>query len=909
MFDDSLPGKLPGKHHITIRSDVCPTVQACRRVPLALLPRVKEKLEAMERNGIIIKRDGPTAWVNSMLIVEKKDGSIRLCIDPRELNKAIMREHFSVPTFDDVLPQLSGKKIFSIIDMKDGFWHVELDDESSKLVTFNTPFGRYSFTRLPFGISSAPEVFQKRAQQAFGDIQGVAIVFDDIIIAASSMEEHDNILRQLLERARQVNVRFNRSKLQLTVQSVVYLGHVVSSNGISPDPSKVRAIVDFPPPTSREDLMRFNGMATYVSRYIPNFAGITFPYRQLLKKDAPWTWAEPQQEAFNKIKQLISSAPVLSHYDQSKQLVIQTDASSKGLGSCLLQDGHPITFASRALTDCETRYAQIEKELLAIVFACERFTHYVYGREVLVQSDHKPLESIFSKPLSSTTPRLQRMMIRLGRYRLHIRYTPGKEMHIADALSRAYLCEVTSPAEKDLAEELDVLVHAILSHMPEDGNKLQEIRSATADDPVLSQVARFTTEGMPTSWKTLPAEFKQYRQILPDLYTVDGIILKDRRMVIPLVQRPDLIRKLHASHMGIEKTKQLARQYYYWPGMDYDIEIWVRRCSTCNANKRKQTKQPLIQHPVPEYPWQKVGCDVFTSRGQDYVIVVDYFSKFAEVARLKRKTAETIISKLKTIFSRFGVPETVMADNVPFASREFQKFASSWNFRIVTSSPNHPQSNGQAERAIQTVKKLMKKARESGEDIEKAFLHLRATPLSGTAVSPAQLLFNRPIRTDLPAMPGSPRTDREKRDQLIRKQEVERKHADRGSRPLQTLSTGETVRIQLGNELVLGRVLDEVPGAPRSYRVATADGQELRRTRLHLHQTLEKTPHINTTGHQEDLVTAFQEAAESSMIPAPPPSPPETKPSDPVTQPPAAPAPPPPRRSTRTRRQPKRFSP
>lgn len=887
-------------------------------MPLALLPKVKEKLEAMERNGIIIKRDEPTAWVNSMLVVEKKDGSIRLCIDPRELNKAIMREHHSVPTFDDVLPQLSGKKFFSIIDMKDGFWHVELDNESSKLVTFNTPFGRYSFTRLPFGISSAPEVFQKRAQQAFGDIQGVAVVFDDIIIAASSMEEHDNILRQLLERAREMNVRFNRAKLQLTVNSVVYLGHVVSDNGIAPDPNKVRAIVDFPQPKSREDLMRFNGMATYVSRYIPNFSELTFPYRQLLKRDAPWSWAEPQQEAFDKIKQLIATAPVLSYYDPNKPLTIQTDASSKGLGSCLLQDGHPISFASRALTDCETRYAQIEKELLAIVFACEKFHHYVYGRDVVVQSDHKPLESIIAKPLSSTTPRLQRMLIRLGRYRLQIKYTPGKEMHIADALSRAYLLDKTSAAEQELADDLDVMVHAILCHMPEEDSKIQEIRRATAADPALSQIMRFITEGLPTSWKTLPAEVKQYRQLFPELYSVDGVILKDRRMVIPSTQRGDLLKKIHASHMGIEKTKQLARQHYYWPGMDYDIEVWVRRCSTCNANKRKQTKQPLIQHPVPDYPWQKVGCDIFTSRGQDYLITVDYFSKFAEVTKLKRKTATAIISKLKPIFSRFGVPETVIADNVPFASTELQRFARSWNFRIITSSPNYPQSNGQAERAIQTTKKLMRKAHESGEDFDRAILHLRATPLSGTNLSPSQLLFGRGIRTDLPAMAAGPKTVNDPRRELLLKQATEKKYADRGSRPLQTLTPGETVRIQLGKQLVPGRVLEELKCAPRTYRVATQDGQELRRNRLHLHQTLEKTPHVQITAHQEELASAIQQenpSQSTSQLSRPTSrtlsnriEKPQAESCDPVALPVITPQPAP-RRSTRLRRPPKRYSP
>lgn len=847
---------------------MCPTVQACRRVPLALLPKVKEKLTAMERNGIITKRDEPTAWVNSMLIVEKKDGSIRLCLDPRELNKAIMREHYTVPTFDDVLPQLSGKSIFSIIDMKDGFWHVELDDESSRLVTFNTPFGRYSFTRLPFGISSAPEVFQKRAQQTFGDIEGVAVIFDDIIIAASSVEEHDMIFRKLLERAREYNVRFNRSKLQLMVDSVVYMGHVVSSSGISPDPSKVRAIIDFTPPSSREDLMRFNGMATYVSRYIPKFADLTFPYRQLLKKDAPWSWAEPQQEAFNTIKKLIAQAPVLGYYDQSKPLVIQTDASSKGLGSCLLQDGHPVSFASRALTDCETRYAQIEKELLAIVFACEKFNNYAYGRDVLVQSDHKPLEAIFSKPLSSTTPRLQRMLIRLGRYRLHIKYTPGKEMHIADALSRAYLQDTTSPEEKELAEDLDVMVHAVLCHMPDNDTKLDEIRKSTAADPVLSQIMRFSTEGLPTIWKSLPVELRNYRQILPELYTLDGIVLKDRRMVIPALLRTDYIKRLHSGHMGIEKTKKLARQYYYWPGMDYDIEVWIRRCSTCNANKRKQTKQPLMQHPVPDYPWQKVGCDIFTSRGQDYLLTVDYFSKFAEVSRLKRKTANAVIVKLKTIFSRFGVPETLMADNVPFASMEFRKFAKCWNFHLVTSSPNYPQSNGQAERAIQTIKRLMLKAHQSGEDVEKALLHLRATQVSGTSVSPAELLFNRPIRTDLPAMSfhKKPTNSWQLKQELIHKQETEKRYADRGSRSLQSLNPGETVRIQLGSQLVPGRVLQEIQGAPRTYRVATSDGLELRRNRLHLHQSLENTPHVNITAQEESLAVAMGQASQSRPI-------------------------------------------
>lgn len=902
----------------------------------------------MERNGIIVKRDGPTDWVSSMLIVEKKDKSIRICIDPRDLNTAIQREHFLVPTFDDILPRLSGKKLFSIIDMKDGFWHIELDDESSKLVTFNTPFGRYSFRRLPFGITSAPEVFQKRVYQAFGDIEGVSVIFDDIIIAADTVEQHDTILKQLLQRARELNVRFNKEKLQLLLSSVVYLGHRVSEKGISADEEKVRAIVQFPAPTSKEELLRFNGMVTYVSRYIPNFADISFPYRQLLKKDVPWNWAEAQQAAFDKLKCLITNAPVLSHYDQSKPLVIQTDASSKGLGSCLLQDGHPICFASRALSDCETRYAQIEKELLAIVFACEKFHMYIYGREILVQSDHRPLESLFKKTLTSTTPRLQRMLLRLTRYYLNVQYTPGKLMYIADALSRAYLPETDVTSE--LADELDVAVHAVLFNFSTANAALEEIKTATVADPILSQLIKILKEGIPLNTASFPSELKSYRAIIADLYEVDGIVCKNERIIIPSSMREKQLRKLHAGHLGIEKTKRLARQYYYWPGIEYDIEVHIRKCATCNAHRRKQTKEPIRQHPIPDNPWQKVGCDIFTSRGKDHLIVVDYFSKFIEVCKLEAKTAAAVIRALEEMFSRHGVPETVMADNVPFASREFLKFAELWNFRVVTSSPNYPQSNGQAERAIQTVKSLMIKAHETNQSVWKALLHFRSTPISGTDISPAQALFGRNIRTDLATAKSVKHNEQIQatREQLVAKQKIERYYADKSSRSLPPLKPGDSIRFQLGEKLMQGMVLHPIEGVPRTYKIVAVDGSVYRRNRRHLVRSCEDVPHIELPGQnwfashnsnrnvivnpsavaqdqqQEQQPTETPEPIHPpSPPPPPPPSPPvpilippsDTNPSLPSVSDPVPPVPQqrvaqtPIRRSGRNRRPPQRYSP
>lgn len=277
-------GCMPREYHIVIDKSVQPVIHPPRRIPLVLQPKLKKTLDQLVKSGIIVKRDEPTDWVNSLLLVEKKDGSLRLCLDPKDLNRAIKREHYVIPTVDDVAAKLHGKRLFTIIDLKDGFWNIKIDEESSKLCTFNTPFGRYSFCRLAFGISSSPEVFQKRLIEVFGDIEGIHVVFDDLILAAENEADHDRILRQLLTRARQCNVRFNKMKLQLKVPQVKYLGHLISADGVKADPEKVRAIVDMPAPSDRKALLRFLGVIAYLAKFLPNCSSLTQPLRQLTKK-------------------------------------------------------------------------------------------------------------------------------------------------------------------------------------------------------------------------------------------------------------------------------------------------------------------------------------------------------------------------------------------------------------------------------------------------------------------------------------------------------------------------------------------------------------------------------------------------------------------------------------------------
>ena len=861
-------GEFPGEHHITVDPSIQPVIHAPRRVALALQPKLKQLLDQMVENGVLIKRDEPTDWVSSLVVVQKSNGQLRICLDPRDLNRAIKREHFVIPTFADIAPKLHGKCIFSVIDMKDGFWHIRLDDDSSKLCTFNSIFGRYSYTRLPFGISSAPEVFQKRANEIFGDIPDVFVIFDDLLIAAESDEQHEKTLRAVFERAREKGVRFNRNKIQLRVRECKYIGHSLTPDGIRPDKDKVKAISDMRPPADAKELHRLQGMVTYLSKFVPHLADLTAPLRQLLRKGVTWTWSSQHDQAFIDLKNAVTSAPVLQYFDPSKPVVIQTDASSTGLGSCLLQDGGPVEFVSRALTDAESRYAQIEKELLAIVFACIKFHQYIYGRPCVVQSDHKPLEAIFQKSIASTTPRLQRMLLRLLEYNITVQYTPGKQMYIADTLSRSYLeKEPPSSVEREIAEDTVISINTIITDAPVSNSRIEKIRQECARDEEMQLLREYLHNGFPCDNSKLSGNLRQYRALANELYEQNGLILYNNRIIIPVGMQKDILFRVHEGHLGMDKCKALARSAVFWPGINQDIENTVGRCPTCNMFRSSQASEPLIPHPVPLYAYQKVGADIFTLRGKDYLLVVDYFSKFPEYVQLTSKSAECIIQHLKDIFSRYGIPETLMADNNPFNSFAMRQFAESWGFQIITSSPRYPKSNGQAERFVQTIKQLMRKAVESNQDVSIALLQYRNASVAGCEYSPAQLLFNRSLRTRVPTMTATTTSDSVRRDLQLR-QDRQKFYHDQRTRPLSSLQPGDAVRVHNGQSWQAAKVIGTHP-TPRSYNVTTDTGTQLRRNRRDLIRTREDPPlcarHID-----EDVSPPSVQPAAAPPPPLPP---------------------------------------
>ena len=540
------------KHHIVVDKAVPPIVHPPRKVPFGLLSKLKDTLKRLESTSVIAQVNGPTDWVNSLVIAEKKNGSLRLCLDPRDLNMVIKREHYPVPTAQEITGNLSEAKYFSTLDAKDGFWQIELDEESTDLCCFNTPFGRFKFLRILFGIVSASKVFQKKVIEAFEGIEGVD---DDVLVTGRTIEEHDHRLHQVLQRARERNIKFNKDKLKICIPEVEYIGDIISTYGLKPDNSKIKAVCELPTPSCGQDVMRLLGMVNYLSKYIPNMLSITDPLREFLKDNDSWYWEDQQKHAFETIKTVLTCNSVLKFYDSKKPVRISVDASCGGLGAVLMQDDHPIAYASRALTETQKRWVQIEKEMYPMVFGCEKFNQYIYGKHVDIETNHKPLEAIIKKPLSQVLVRIQRLLLRLQRYDITLTYKPGKVLYIADTLSRAYLTG-RDPSDIELDNEIDCRVHCLVKRLPLAKSKFEDFKEASASDIELQQLKKVIISGWPDTKQEVLNEVKPYWNFRDEINKIEGILLKGEKIdkiTVPTSLGRKMLVRIHEVHLGIQE--------------------------------------------------------------------------------------------------------------------------------------------------------------------------------------------------------------------------------------------------------------------------------------------------------------------------------------------------------------------
>ena len=495
----------------------------------------------------------------SLVVTEKPNAKLRVCIDPQHLNRALKRSHYPLPVIEDILPELNDVKVFSKADLKDGFLQIQLDEESSKLTTFQTPWGRYRYLRMPFGISPAPGYFQRKLVQNLEGLNGAYKIAYDILITGrgsilkEAVKDHDATLLKLLDRCRERNLKLNREKLQLKCSETPFIGHVLTPEGVKPDPSKVEAILKMERPKDVAAVRRLVGLVNYLSKFLRKLSELLEPLGRLTHKYVEWRWSEEQEEALERVKHAVTPTPVLRYFNSSLPVEGQADASSSGIGFVLMQNGQPVSYSSRALTVSEKKFSQIEKELLAQVFGVEGNHQFVYGRKIVLRSDHKPVGTISKKPLATAPKRLQRLLLRLQQYDFEIRYKPGPEMYLSDTLSRAYL-PTTGPSP---AEEETERIHGN-DFLPI--SQLVQIQHETAAKLVTQSLTQVIVKGWPDTKDDLPLELCPYFDVRDELTAQDGVVFKGLRCLIPASLRPKIRERLLGAHSGIESCLRRARE-------------------------------------------------------------------------------------------------------------------------------------------------------------------------------------------------------------------------------------------------------------------------------------------------------------------------------------------------------------
>ena len=826
------PVKIYIDHHAVPYS-----VATARRVPFPIMEKVKEELHRLQSHGIIEPVTEPTPWCSPMVPVIKKSGQIRICVDYKKLNLAVKRQMYMLPNLEDIAPKLAGSSVFSSLDAASGYFQIPLESSSKLLTTFMTPFGRFCFRRVPMGISSAPEIFQRKMSELLAEHDGCEVIMDDIIIYGKTREEHDERLAAVLKTIKESGLKLNKAKCQFHKSELKYFGHIVGKEGIKPNPEKVEAVKNLKAPTNVSELRTTLGMINYLCRFTEKLSHLTKPMSDLLRADTAWNWSTAQEEAFNAVKEKISQLPSLNYFDVQKETIVSADASSFGIGGALMQKDdnklRPIAYCSRTLTDAEKKYSQIEKELLAAVWSCEKFSKYLIGLPTFeLVTDHKPLVPLLTtKDLDQGPLRCQRMLMKMMKFNAQVRHVAGKDNVIADTLSRNPLLHTEEGENESMEEYID----SVKATWPTTDNRLNDIKVATARDATLQVLSEYIINGWPRK-DVIPNKVREFQQD-PELSVVDGIITKGSRIVIPESMREEVLQKLHESHQGISKCRERAKEAIWWPGLSKDIYNLISSCDTCQSQRPTQRHEPLKTTALPGRPWESIAVDLCEIKGKQYLVLVDYYSRWIEYRYLSHPTSSNVSKAMKDIFTIHGLPDVVQSDNGPqFISREFAQFASDYGFVHKTSTPYMSQTNGEAERAVQIVKSIM-----ATSDPLVALLNYRATPHSTIGVSPSEALMGRRLRTRLPTLTRNllPKTpdpiqlqakDREMKAHY--KKDYDRRH---GVKPLPALQPDIPVLVKLDHEKKWnnkGSVVLADPGN-RRYLIQTPTGMKTR-NRKHL---------------------------------------------------------------------------
>lgn len=829
-----------------------------RRIAHALRAEAKDQLEKMVKMKVIKPISEPTPAVSPMVVV-KQGAKIRICLDPTDLNKNIKRRHYPLKTVEEIAAKVNGSKFFSKLDCQKGFWQIKVSERTSKYLAFATPWGRYTYLRLPFGICSAPEIFSEIMNKTLEGIEKVEVAMDDIFIHAADLKTLKETTQKVINRLKEAGFTLNDEKCEFDKTMIKFLGHIFTQNGYKADNEKIKAIGLLKAPTCVKELQRTLGMINYVGKFVKSLSELTEPLRSLLHSDTAWTWDEMHQKAFEKIKETLTTTPVLAYYDVNKDVTLSVDASSKSMGACLMQDGKPVAYAAKSLNNSQQNQPQIVREALAIRFGCNKFHEYVYGKKILIETDHKPLETIFKNPVHQAPLRLHRILWDVLPYNPIVKYIKGTKIPIADALSRDCNCTEVDAEEK---YEINAIIEM---SMTEDMYK--RLIEQTNKDEELQQLKTIVMNGWPESDSQLPKQIRKYATFKSEIVFDDTLLFKGNKIIVPKAAIPNFLTQIHTGHPGIERSLARARRSLYWCGISNDIKDFVEKCSVCQQTQPANAAEPLIMKQVPSFPFQIVSTDIFTFKQRDYLLLADHYSGWMDFKKLSTLTANETIQIIKKWFSDYGVPEILESDGgTQFTSNEFAEFAADWAFKHRISSPHYPKSNGFAERNVQTAKNLLRKCAIDGTDIHKAMLMLRNTDRNDKLKSPAQRLFSRNTRTPLPILKDDlkPKIVEDVQTELTKLRAKQKMYADQHTKAKQPVKVGDKVLVRVDHRQWKPAEVIEQTEYPRSVIIKTEDNRKFRRNTFHLRKTASNSQSSTETASKQQTSVSNEQTTHSA---------------------------------------------
>ena len=684
---------------LEIDPTIAPVAQPGRKIPHSMKSKVNKKLAEMRDEGIIEKVVGATPWLSPLIAIPKKSGNLRLVLDMRVPNTALVRRRVQIPTVNEILQKMEGAKVFTEVDLSQGYLQLTLAEESRYITAFSTPEdGPHRFKRLIMGASPSGEHFHEIIHQLIKDIPDCENISDNIWLWSKDRATHLKQLEKLLTILESKGITLKLPKCSFAVPEINVFGNIVSEKGVRPGIAKVEPIKNAPHPTTASEVRSFLGLTNYCARYIPDYCTITFPLRQLTKNDVKFQWEHKPEKAFQSLKDAITTAPVLAHYSLTAETKVVVDASPWAIGAVLLQkqadDSYrPIAYGSRSLTDVEQKYGHIEKEALAIVYGCEHFHMYLYGRRFELETDHRPLEHIYkAKPQNKlTSARLERWRIRLQEYDFNVIYRSGTS-NLADPLSRLPKNAKPGNRKSNMEACADRYVHYMTKAQTPRAMQLEEIQKATLEDPELKTVKQCLQNN---KLHQLPRSF---RLISHDLCIKDQeILLQGDRIVLPNKLRQQAINLAHEDHTGMVRCKQRLRSKLWWPEMDKQLEEKIRCCHSCQLVGHSPRPEPVKPTSLPKEPWSKLAIDVCGPfpTGEQVVVLTDYYSRWPEIKVLQSVTSRNILNWLLTVFATHGFPTEIKSDNASyFVSAEFKDTLASWGIEHTTVTEYWPQANG-----------------------------------------------------------------------------------------------------------------------------------------------------------------------------------------------------------------------